>query len=115
MAKTKKSPAKSSKASSTAKKATVPTSKASAKTAAKAPAAGNKPSAKASSKGKAEPMISFASPIKVVKAKPGERLEIPAPDFQEWWDNLKAFAYKSPATLVVGIIAVWMALVLLFD
>ena len=61
------------------------------------------------------PIASIASPIKISRAKPGERLEIPAPDFQEWWDNLKAFAYRSPAALVVGIIAVWMALVLLFD
>jgi hypothetical protein len=47
--------------------------------------------------------------------KPMERLELPAPDFQEWGDNLKAYAHKNPAALVVGIIAVWMALVLLFD
>lgn len=91
MAKTKKSPAKSAKT---------------AKPAAKAKAA------KATAR---EPIVSFVSPIKVVRAKPGERLEIPAPDFREWWDNLKAFAHRSPAALVVGVIAVWMALVLLFD
>lgn len=75
---------------------------------------------KAGTKAAKPPFAGVQASLTVKKGKApakeyGGRLEIPAPDFQEWWDNLKAYAYKSPAALVVGIIAIWMALVLLVD
>lgn len=77
-----------------------------------------KTSGKIAKSSASKPAAAPAKAVSIVKAKPSsktDRMEIPAPDFTEWWDNLKAYAHKSPAGLVVGVIAVWMALVLLFD
>lgn len=50
------------------------------------------------------------------EAAPAERVNIPVemPDFDTWGTNAKAFAKANPAALVVGVLAVILALLLLF-
>lgn len=88
-----------------------------------------KPARKAKPAAKPKPAQAKPAPVKPAKVvampvkaapKPAARPEraainIPPPDFGKLAENLKAYANKNPAALVVGIIAILMVWVLLVD